>query len=52
MTKFCEVCRREHPGKECDYDPKTGRCSETEDEKKELVSDKDLLNLIPFLTPF
>lgn len=51
MTKFCDQCRREHPGKECDYDPKTGKCSETE-EQKELITDEELLNLIPFLTPF
>jgi hypothetical protein len=49
-TKLCEACKREHPGKECDYDPKTGQCSETQD--KELATDKELLDLIPFLTPF
>lgn len=28
-TKFCEQCRREHPGRECDYNPATGECAET-----------------------
>jgi hypothetical protein len=27
-TKFCEKCKLEHPGRECDYDPKTGLCAE------------------------
>lgn len=35
MTNFCEKCRAEHPGRECDYDPKTGLCAETRDEQKE-----------------
>jgi len=28
-TNFCEKCRAEHPGRECDYDPATGTCAET-----------------------
>ena len=27
-TKLCDRCRREHPDRQCDYDPETGRCSE------------------------
>ena len=28
-TQFCERCKATHPGRECDYDPKTGECAET-----------------------
>jgi hypothetical protein len=28
-TNFCDQCKRNHPGRICDYDPKTGLCAET-----------------------
>lgn len=40
-TKLCDQCRREHPGKECDYDPQTGQCSETVESVRTELVDKD-----------
>lgn len=45
-TKLCEQCRREHPGRECDYDSETGWCSEIEQQKQE-EGEHDLNNERP-----
>ena len=37
-TKFCQQCRQEHPGRECDYDPNTGKCIELENLNKFILT--------------
>jgi hypothetical protein len=39
-TNFCQKCKREHPGRECDYDD-AGECAETEEAPQEADFDDD-----------